>query len=359
MNFLELTKKISEKFFGREEEIRLAIIALISKSHVCLFGPAGTAKSAILDYISKVFNAPYFHYLLTKFSKPDEIFGTINIKKLREEGIIEFNTENKLPNAKIAFIDEIFKASSPILNSLLMILNEREFHNGTEIKKVPLWSMFCASNELPEPNLEPFYDRILYRTWVEYIPAENWGDYIDAYIRMHNSNNKIETLDFSMIEEANKKLRNVDISQVKDDFLKILKKFSEKEKVVSDRRIGRCVIAISASAIYNDRMIADKKDLMILKYVLPDTKEQYKTISNILSEIVGKDEIYDRELNEISLQLSNLNIDKNNSSNLIETLGKIRRSLDKYPKQFENRVNEIHEKIKEAINKITETLLGD
>lgn len=43
-----------------------------------------------------------------------------------------------LPSASVAFVDEIFKANSAILNSLLTIINERLFDNGSVREKVPL-----------------------------------------------------------------------------------------------------------------------------------------------------------------------------------------------------------------------------
>lgn len=50
-------------------------------------------------------------------------------------------TEGYLPKANVAFIDEIFKANSAILNTLLTVLNERLFDNGTSRERVPLLCM--------------------------------------------------------------------------------------------------------------------------------------------------------------------------------------------------------------------------
>ena len=47
-------------------------------------------------------------------------------------------TDGYLPTAEVAFIDEIFKANSAILNALLTLLNERLFDNGNERYQVPL-----------------------------------------------------------------------------------------------------------------------------------------------------------------------------------------------------------------------------
>ena len=47
-------------------------------------------------------------------------------------------TDGYLPTAEVAFIDEIFKANSAILNALLTLLNERLFDNGNQRLEVPL-----------------------------------------------------------------------------------------------------------------------------------------------------------------------------------------------------------------------------
>lgn len=75
-----------------------------------------------------------------------------------------------LPTAEVAFVDEIFKANSAILNALLTLLNERLFDNGNQRLPVPLLCLVGASNELPESEeLDALYDRFLIRRTVSQV----------------------------------------------------------------------------------------------------------------------------------------------------------------------------------------------
>lgn len=72
----------------------------------------------------------------------------------------------------MAFIDEIFKANSAILNALLTLLNERLFDNGNERLEAPLLCLVGASNELPESEeLDALYDRFLIRRQVAQVSS--------------------------------------------------------------------------------------------------------------------------------------------------------------------------------------------
>src|SRR5437763_16460209 len=159
----EAARVMDQHFLDKQEVIRLLLVSVVAGEHMLLVGPPGTAKSALVRTFAKLIDARYFEYLLTRFTEPNELFGPVDIRAFRE-GTDTGKTETMLPEAEIVFLDEIFKSNSAILNSLLNILNERKFSNGSKIMDVPLLSMFGASNEVPnDDNLAAIFDRFLLR----------------------------------------------------------------------------------------------------------------------------------------------------------------------------------------------------
>src|SRR5438270_4724464 len=167
----EVIEPLKERFVGRDEAIDLIALALVSGEHLFLHGPPGTAKSALIRHFAGAVRGRYFEYMLTRFSEPNEIFGPIDIARLRE-GTVATVTTGMLPEAEFAFLDELFNANSAILNNLLTVLNERVYRRGAETHRLPLLSLFSASNHLPEDDaLQALFDRFLLRCKVDPLPG--------------------------------------------------------------------------------------------------------------------------------------------------------------------------------------------
>jgi MoxR-like ATPase len=157
----------------RETEIRLMMLAALSGEHLLLLGPPGTAKSELGRRLSDMCSGNFFERLLTRFSVPEELFGPLSMRSL-EADRYERHIDGYLPTANVAFVDEVFKANSAILNALLTILQERLFDNGSRRISVPLVCLIGASNELPESEeLDALYDRFLIRYQVEQVSQQN------------------------------------------------------------------------------------------------------------------------------------------------------------------------------------------
>lgn len=158
----EVLDAIEHGLVERTQAVRLALLAALAGEHTLMIGPPGTAKSELARRLHLAFrDARYFERLLTRFTVPEELFGPLSIQAL-EQDRYERHTAGFLPDASIAFIDEVFRANSAILNALLTLLNEREFDNGAGRQRCPLISVVGATNAVPEDEVaEAFFDRFL------------------------------------------------------------------------------------------------------------------------------------------------------------------------------------------------------
>jgi len=168
-------KELNESLIERTDEIDLLLTALIAGEHLLLVGSPGCGKSLLIDSLMKWTHGSKFSCLLNKFTMPEELFGPYSISELKSDRFVRITT-NRLPEAKFIFLDELFKSSSSILNTLLKLLHERTFDRGDGITlRVPLELCLAASNEWPEGDskkeLGALFDRFLLRKTVNPISS--------------------------------------------------------------------------------------------------------------------------------------------------------------------------------------------
>jgi MoxR-like ATPase len=176
-------KSLGRFFVEKQELIDLMLVAAIAGEPLLLVGPPGTAKS---DLVLKFKDAlglaeeDYFEYMLTRFTEPSEIIGPIDIALLREGRYVR-REQGKLPTARLAFLDEIFKSNSAILNILLTIINERKFYQDGVPQPVRLRVLFAATNEIPEQSeLAALKDRFCLKAESRSVQDRHFTELIDA-----------------------------------------------------------------------------------------------------------------------------------------------------------------------------------
>jgi MoxR-like ATPase len=255
-----------------------------------MVGPPGTAKSALLRGFAQVIDARYFDYLLTRFTEPNEIFGPVDIQSFRE-GTYRRRIDGMLPEAEIVFLDEIFKANSAILNSLLTLLNARRFTHGNQSVRVPLISMYAASNEVPNDEaLSALFDRFLLRVRVDYLDSYHFRGLLQKGVDLEANNMNPDAQRLQPVVSA------ADLLHLQRSFGKLLE-FNEEflatfkglvfqirsEGVgLSDRRIVKLLKLFAASAVFDGRHEVNDSDFFVLRHVW-NTPEQ----EEILQEVVG------------------------------------------------------------------------
>lgn len=275
---------LNEHFFDRSAEIEALMTALLSRQHILFIGPAGTGKSALSAMLGEIVeDSTYFQHLLTPFSTPEELFGVLSLKDL-ERGIYKRNIENMLPSANFAFIDEIFKANSAILNSLLTLINERIFYNNGKPIPSPLMTLVGSSNEYIEEDegLEALFDRFLLRYEVDYIRDDQ------QFIAMLKSDSPIviDKLTLDELTQLQFQLGSIPISpQIFETLAKIRHQLKDEGIQPSDRRFKQALTIIQANAFLKGHTTVMKSDLEILKNILWETPDQKETTASIIMNI--------------------------------------------------------------------------
>lgn len=186
-------------FVGKDEVIDLLIICLAAREPLLLVGPPGTAKSDLVvalcqglglrsqDDEENAGTQPrdYFEYLLTQYTEPNEIFGPVDIKDLQEKGNFHRKGEGMLQDVYIAFLDEVFKANSAILNALLTIMNERRYYEAGRYTPIKLITLFGATNRVPaSSDLDALYDRFTLRVESQNVPGNQQHALIEKAWRL-------------------------------------------------------------------------------------------------------------------------------------------------------------------------------
>ena len=369
-----ILKELNQGVYEKDEALKLILLSFLSGKSAFLYGPPGTAKSLVARRVALAFDMSdskkadsntFFAYLMNRFSTPEEIFGPIDIAELKQNRLTR-STQGYLPTAHFAFLDEIWKSSPAILNTLLTIINEKIYRDGNMDIKVPLKGLVCASNEFPTPNqgLEALYDRLIIRLKVLSVEKKTSFEALLKGIdeakptitkpfnlqELQDIAQKAKSITFStqslkalhhlksLIETHNKALdkdtENLDFSLVSTQ---------ESEKIyISDRRWVAMAELLRVAAVLSDRDEVLPIDIMLLKHCLWSSESHIDIIQNLLAKALE---------NTI-----HINLDEFDISHL----------QDEYEAQYElvktefysrNKAKKVSQKKKDEYTKICDTLL--
>lgn len=293
-----LLHHLNHGLVDREPALKAALLTVLAGENIVLIGPPGTGKSLLARRIAQGLGGDqglrYFEYLLTKFSTPEELFGPLSITALKNDRFHR-NTDGYLPSVELAFLDEVFKASSSILNALLTLMNERIFHNGADPQHAPLRALIAASNELPtdKEELAALYDRFLLRCFVDYVSPDNLPHLLAASAAgsappladpitgqdMEHLKTALEAV--TLPPEAAQALQKIWHAH-RDTFKE------DRREQLSDRRLMKCLHLLRVSAATNGRTTVDLSDVLLLKDCLWNHPDNRQTVQQLVLDVLRR-----------------------------------------------------------------------
>ncbi|MCB0635450.1 MAG: AAA family ATPase [Lewinella sp.] len=297
-----LLRALGHGLYEREDAVRLALLSAVAGESIFLLGPPGVGKSLIARRLKHAFrDGVSFEYLMSKFSTPDEVFGPVSIKKLKEEDKYERLTDRYLPGANIVFLDEIWKAGPAIQNALLTILNEKIYRNGDVDMRVNIRGIITASNELPPPNqsLAPIWDRFLIR--LEMGNIRQFRNFLSMITETEDVYEDQIPEDHKLTEqELDEWSRAIDAVAVPPEVLNTIQvikvKLDEHNArpsaaepiVVHDRRWKKAIRLLRTSAFLNGRDRVDLMDCFLLEHCLWSRPSQREALRDLIAEAIRR-----------------------------------------------------------------------
>ena len=285
--FQSFRSSLNSKLLERSDEIDIVLTALLANEHCCLVGDPGTGKSLLADAVSDWIDGNVFKVLMNKTTKREEIVGPVSISSLKSDEYKHI-TKGMLPEADVAFLDEIFKASSAVLNLMLKILNERQFTNGSSHIDCPLKLCVAASNEWPTDakELGALFDRFLFRKTVNPVSSEA------SVMRL--------MFDDSLSPEVGGKISMLELESSRQDIIhnvkwseeskqtaiEIRRKLQQEGIVIGDRRLRKSIFATKCYAWLNGNSEVTNDDLEILSHIWWNNPEtQPSVVSDVIADI--------------------------------------------------------------------------
>lgn len=333
--FAAMREDLSTHLLERDVAIDAALLALLTSSHLLLLGPPGSAKSLLVRAVcERIVGATYFERLLTRFSTPEELFGPLSLSAL-EQDRYQRVTAGTIVEAHIAFVDEVFKANSAILNNLLGVMNERVYHEGGQALGTPLLSLFGASNETPEDgNLAALYDRFLLRVTVPYLTDD------DSLRRLFTlqSTAPVATITLDELKAAQDEVGAMTLSEDAREAIIFIKHGLEQEGVAaSDRRWQVCARLVKARAWLEGDAETAADHCDVLTYALWTEPAHIRLVERVVSKIANPLALEAVELEDAAKDLYDQRPQIDNP-NLTQALEPLLRQLGDIHTRLEQRI---------------------
>lgn len=306
--------RLADFFVDKNEIIDLMTVCMAAQEPLLIVGRPGTAKSDLVVKFTEALGLTgneYFEYMLTKFTEPSEIIGPVDISQLKDGRYLR-KVSGKLPDCRIAFLDEIFKSNSAILNTLLTIINERKFYQDGQPVPVNLQMLFAATNEVPEfEELAALRDRFVLKIESRSVRDHSFEALIGKGLRNETLRafNQRPWAGLASLEDFNKLKEYLDLTLLDqtgsdngggigegDDpyfpaeifalFRRIVKTLATEDRLeISDRKVVKLYKLMRMRALLFSGGVVTKDDLTLLRYI-PDRSKDFEPVAEKVDSLL-------------------------------------------------------------------------
>lgn len=291
----------------RHEEILIITLCFVGRLNAFFKSEPGTAKTytveKYIEHIDGFDPDEYFRILVGGYTTDADFFGVLDLAAM-DNNERRRVLDKTLVKAKVGVGDELFKANDSALNSLLTILNEHKYDNGTDgTVESPLFSFFAMSNEFPKnEGLAALADRLHFWKIVDRIREDA---NVVKMLEMQGMPDPTPTITLAEIEEAQAEVDKVDIDDEVYQALTTLRRdlFSEGVEP-TDRRFALTLRCIKANAWLNGQTVATVEDMTPIRHMLWNRPDQIATVDKLVLSLASEIEAEAANLNTIADEIS-------------------------------------------------------
>jgi MoxR-like ATPase len=149
-------KVVRESFVNSNEVVDVLMTGIELHKNVILYGRGGHGKSEMTELVLKTLydnkfikELPFVQAFGDGLTE-DHLFGGMDIKKYRENGVLEYLTQYSFMNHEIVVFEEIFDAPAQVLLSLKDIITSKRFRKGNQNHPIKTKVIIGLTNKTKE-----------------------------------------------------------------------------------------------------------------------------------------------------------------------------------------------------------------
>ena len=284
-NINALGDEIKCQLVAMDEEVDLVLTALIAGETVFFLSLPGAAKTTLARLIAQGIDGNFFRKNLTADTSRNDIFGPLDPEKIKQG---QWGRKLAgLATATVANVDEVFRASGPVLDMLLEALEEHTLAEPDTIHELPLVLGISASNELVNATIHnAFWDRLIIRKEVSYpTRAEDWEVLLSSPHGTVPIKTRIDPTEIMLVQGLVELMAGDLPAEIVKRMTRIKLQLDKRGIPVSPRRFLAWARVATASSMLLGQTPMGSKSLLVGQHILWISQEDIPEVRDIVGRL--------------------------------------------------------------------------